>query len=69
MEVELPDTISSYVIRAAHELGMSREEVIAHAILLYLKNKRGYKELQEEMKSWERIGEEDASNFFEKHAL
>jgi metal-responsive CopG/Arc/MetJ family transcriptional regulator len=69
MNIELPETISSYVTKAAHELRMSREEVIARAILLYLKDRQGYKELQEEMESWERIGEEDASNFFEKHAL
>ena len=69
MEIEISKDISENVTQASKELGLSKEELIARAIKLYLLSMKKYIKLKEEMLDWEEAGIEDANNFLEESNL
>ena len=69
MEIDISNELSKNVGIAARKMGLSEEEVVARAVMIYLKNLKEYADLQREIDGWEEAGTEDADNFFRVNNL
>ena len=69
MEITIPYNILKNVEKASQELGLTREEVVAKAVLLYLKNLKEFEALSSEINQWEEVSINDSNNFLEKNEL
>ena len=69
MEITIPNNLLKNIERASRDLGLSKEEVVAKAVLLYLRNLKEFEELNSELEQWEEAGINDSNEFFEKRDL
>lgn len=63
MEVEIPLQLRRNITKASKELGLSNEEIVSKAVLMYLKNLKEFKSLYKEMREWEALSDEALINF------
>ena len=63
MEVKLTNEMDYNIENASKEMGLSKEEIIARALRLYLANLKEYLDLKKEIYAWEEAGIEDTSNW------
>ncbi len=63
MEIEISRDIENKVERASQELGLSKKEIVARALQLYLLSIKDYIELKEEIDTWEEAGRQDLSRW------
>ena len=69
MEITISNNLLKNVEKASRDLGLSKEEVVARAVLLYLRNLKEFEELNSELEQWEEAGIIDSKEFFEKNEL
>mgnify|MGYP001560223214 CR=1 FL=1 len=67
MEIEIPKEIDSNMENVSKEIGLSKEEIVARALVLYLANLKDYLFLKEEMSDWEETGIEDTAKWNEEN--
>ena len=63
MKVELEKGTGERVKKVSIELGVSDEDVVDRAILLYLDNISKYLDLKREMSEWDALSDEALLNF------
>jgi hypothetical protein len=59
MEINLSNDILKNIEKASKELNIPKNEVVARAVLLYLRNLKAFESLQDEIEEWEEAGIED----------
>ena len=67
MEIEFSKDLSRNVDLASRELGITKKEVIARAVFLYLRNVKEFEALNKEIQEWEEAGVEDAIDWEEEN--
>lgn len=63
MEVKLSNETNSDIETVSKEMGLSKEEIVARALKLYLSNLKEYLDLKEEIYTWEEAATEDFSSW------
>ena len=63
MQFEISKNMDRKIKEASKEMGIDKEEVINRAISLFLEDVRKMKDLEKEMKTWDKLHVEALSNF------
>ena len=63
MQFEISKNMDRKIEEASKEMGIDKEEVINRAISLFLEDVRKMKDLEKEMKTWDKLHVEALSNF------
>ena len=63
MQFEISKNMDRKIEEASKEMGIDKEEVIIRAISLFLEDVRKMKDLEKEMKTWDKLHVEALSNF------
>ena len=69
MEIDIAIDVLSSVKRASKDIGLSEEEIVRRAVIIYLRNLRKQSDLNKEISSWEEAGEYDSNSFFDRYNL
>ena len=63
MQVQTSKDVDKKIKEASKVLGMTEEEIVDRAILLYLDNMEKYLELKKEFKAWDNLSDEALNSF------